>query len=226
MPARTTLGPISCASPTSCEIAGADNRIRPQAIEIGDWNGKKLRLHRVTVKGSKRLSMTAISCWHSDCEAVGGAMVGPGFNVRNSKGLILTTAGGKPARLNADSGYPYLPGVSCVSAATCYGASGSGSVLTVTRGVVTHIQSGTGAELYAIECTASECEVAGTVPLPQYSTQDGWLQSLSDGTWGAGIDDGASYGFTGVAPRGGSGGFIAIGTWAFNDLSDSDAAVG
>jgi len=226
MLARTTLGPISCASVRSCEIAGADNRIRPQAIEIGDWNGKKLRLHRVTVKGSKRLSMTAISCWHSDCEAVGGAMVGPGFSESNRKGLILTTVGGKPARLNADSGYPYLPGVSCVSATTCYGASGGYSVLTVTRGVVTHSQGGAGGELSAIECTASGCEAAGTVLLPQYSAQDGWLQSLSDGTWGVGIDDGAAVWFSGIAARGGSGGFIAIGIWAFNGLSDSDAAVG
>jgi hypothetical protein len=226
MPARTTLGPISCASPTSCEIAGADNRIRPQAIEIGDWNGKKLHLHRVTVKGSKRLSMTAISCWHSDCEAVGGAMVGPGFNVRNSKGLILTTADGKPARLNADSGHPYLPDVSCISATTCYAAGGGGALLTVTRGVVTNsLSSGGGSVGFsAIECTGSECEAAGTVLLPQYSTQDGWLQSVSDGTWGASIDDGASYDFTGVAARGGSGGFIAIGTGGYG--SGSDVAVG
>ena len=120
VPARTTLGPISCASPTSCEIAGADNRIRPAAIEIGDWNGKRLHLHRVTVKGSKRMSMKGISCWHSDCEAVGSDTVGPGFN--DHHGLILTTAGGKPARLNADSGYPDLGSVSCVSARTCYGS--------------------------------------------------------------------------------------------------------
>lgn len=72
----TNLGPISCTSMTSCVITGADNRIRPAAIEIGDWNGKKLHLHRVTVKGSKRMTMPGISCWHSECEAVGSALVG------------------------------------------------------------------------------------------------------------------------------------------------------
>ena len=65
---------------------------------------------------------------------------------------------------------------------------------------------------------------AGTVLLPQYSTQDGWLQSLSDGTWSAGIDDGAASFFTGIAERGGSGGFIAIGTGGSG--SGSDVAVG
>ena len=35
LPGGTTLGPISCASLTFCEIAGADNRIKLAAIEIG-----------------------------------------------------------------------------------------------------------------------------------------------------------------------------------------------
>jgi hypothetical protein len=222
LPARTTLGAISCASPTNCEIAGADNGTRPSAIEIGEWNGTSLRLHRVRVADSKRLSMKAISCWHGDCEAVGTDTVGPGFN--DYHGLILTTAGGKPARLNADSGYQSLRSVSCVSARTCYAVSGGGSVLTVSRGVVTHIQGGSGGVLYAIECTGSDCETAGTLLLPQDSTQDGWLQSLSDGTWGAGIDDGAAYWFSGIAVRGGSGSFIAVGVGGYG--SGSDIAVG
>jgi hypothetical protein len=216
----TNLGPISCASMTSCVIAGADNRIRPAAIEIGDWNGKKLHLHRVTVKGSKRLTMPGISCWHSDCEAVGSALVGSARS-----GLILTIAGGKPARLNTDSGYSYLDSVSCISARSCYATGGSGSVETVTRGVVTHSQGGAGGDLSAIECAASECEAAGTILLPQYSTQDGLLQSLSDGTWGVPIDDGASYIFNGIAARGGSGGFIAVGTGA-TASGGTDVAVG
>ena len=205
----TNLGPISCTSMTSCEIAGADNRIRPAVIEIGDWNGKKLHLHRVTVKGSKRMTMPGISCWHSGCEAVGSALVGSA-----RAGLILTTAGGKPARLNADSAYPYLDSISCVSAGTCYAAGGSGSVEKVTRGVVTDSQGGAAGPLSAVECTASECEAAGTLLLPQYSTQDGLLQSLSGGTWGAPINDGAAYVFSDVAARGASGGFIAVGTGA------------
>jgi hypothetical protein len=220
LPAGTTLGPISCAGMRSCEIAGADNRIRPAAIEIGHWTGKKLHLLRITVKGSKRMSMPGISCWHSDCEAVGSALVGSARS-----GLVLTTARGKPARLNADSGYPYLESVSCISARTCYAVGGSGSAETVTRGVVTHSQGGAGGVLSAIECTASDCEAAGTILLPQYSTQDGLLQSLSDGTWGAPIDDGASYVFIGIAVRGGRGGFIAIGTGA-TAAGGSDVAVG
>lgn len=148
----------------------------------------------------------------------------PGGSGRN--GLILTIAGGKPARLNADSGYPNLDSVSCISARTCYTVGGGGaSVETVTRGVVTHSQGGAGGELSAIECTASECEAGGTILLPQYSTQDGLLQSLSDGTWGAPIDDGASYVFSGIAVRGGSGGFIAVGTGAIAS-GGTDVAVG
>jgi hypothetical protein len=216
----TNLGPISCISMTSCVITGADNRIRPAAIEIGDWNGKTLHLHRVTVKGSKRMTMPGISCWHSACAAVGSALVGSGRS-----GLILTTAGGKPARLNADSGYPYLDSVSCVSARTCYAAGGSGSVETVTSGVVTHSQGGAGGVVSAVECTASDCEVAGTILLPQYSTQDGLLQSLSDGTWGALTDDGASSVFNGIAVRGSAGGFIAVGTGA-TASAGTDVAVG
>jgi hypothetical protein len=217
----TNLGPISCTSMTSCEIAGADNRIRPAAIEVGDWNGRKLQLHRITVKGSKRMTMPGISCWHSDCEAVGSALVGA---VR--AGLILIIARGKPARLNADSGYPYLDSVSCVSARTCYAAGGGGgaSVETVTRGVVTHSQGSAAGPVSAVECTASACEAAGTLLLPQYSTQDGLLQSLSDGTWGAPTDDGASYVFTDVAARGDSG-FIAVGTGATAG-GGTDVAVG
>jgi hypothetical protein len=216
----TNLGPISCASMTSCVITGADNRIRPAAIEIGDWNGRALHLRRVAVKDSKRLTMPGISCWHSDCEAVGSALMGSGRT-----GLILTIAGGKPARLNADSGYPYLDSISCISARTCLAAGGSGSVETVARGVVTHSQGGAGGVVSAVECTASECEAAGTILLPQFSTQDGLLQSLSDGTWGALIDDGASYIFNGIAARGSTGGFIAVGTGA-TASAGTDVAVG
>ena len=216
----TNLGPISCTSMTSCVITGADNRIRPAAIEIGDWNGKALHLRRVAVKDSKRLTMPGISCWHSDCEAVGSALVGSGRT-----GLILTIAGGKPARLNADSGYPYLDSVSCISARTCYAAGGSGSVESVTRGMVTHGQGGAGGVVSAVECTASECEAAGTILLPQFSTQDGLLQSLSDGTWGASVDDGVSYVFNAIAVRGSTGGFIAVGTGA-TASAGTDVAVG
>jgi hypothetical protein len=222
VPARTTLDLISCASMRSCEIAGVDNGIRPSAIEIGTWNGRRLRLHRVTVKGSTRVSMTAISCWHSNCEAVGQAKVGPA--ILDLKGLILTIAGGKPARLNADSGDPFADSVSCVSARTCYGTDGGANVVTVTRGVVTHNQGGTGPVLNTIECTGSDCEVGGWVPVG--STSDGILQSLSGGTWGAPIDDSYAYSFTGLAVRGGSGGFIAVGAWAGGGTGQTDVAVG
>jgi hypothetical protein len=220
LPAGTALGPISCTSMESCKIAGGIH-LRPAAIEIGDWNGKKLHLHRVFVKGSKRVSMTAISCWDTECEAIGTAAVPP----RTTDGLILTIASGKPARLNADSGDPALSSVSCTSVTTCYAVDGSSSVVTITRGRITNRLGGAGAGLGAIECTVSACEGAGTVLKPQYSTQDGWLQSLSDGTWGAGIDDGNTCWFTDVAPRGRSGGFIAIGPGP-NCYEDSVVAVG
>jgi len=222
VPAGTTLGPISCASMRSCEIAGADNGTRPAAIEIGTWNGRKLRLHRVTVKGSTRVSMTAISCWHSNCDAVGRAKVGPA--ILDLNGLILTIAGGKPARLNANSGDPFADSVSCVSARTCYGTDGGANVVTVTRGLVTHNERGTGPVLTAIECTGHDCEVGGWVHVG--STSDGILQSLSGGTWGAPIEDSYAYSFTSLAVRGGSGAFIAIGAWAAAGTGQTDVAVG
>jgi hypothetical protein len=221
--AWTSLGPISCASMRSCEIAGVDNGVRPAAIEIGTWNGVKLRLHRVTVKGSTRVSMTAISCWHSNCDVVGRAKVGPG--ILDWNGLILTVAGGKPGRLNADSGDPFADSVSCVSARTCYGTDGGANVVTVTRGVVTHNQAGTGPDLNTIECTGSDCEVGGWV-YPGGSASDGSLQSLSDETWGAPIEDSYTSGFTSIAVRGGSGGFIAIGQNGTSQFGQSVAAVG
>jgi hypothetical protein len=206
VPGGVVMRTIWCASMKSCELAGADNGISPSAIEIGTWNGRNLRLHRVTVSGSKRMSMKAISCWHSNCEAVGEALTGQGFG--NEQGLILTFAGLRAARLNVDSGYPGLDGVACISVKTCY-ATASGPVLTVTRGTVTQSQSSTG-RFSAIECRSSDCEAAGTLLKPQSSTQDGWLQSLTSGALGASIDDGASYYFTTIAGRGGSG-FIALG---------------
>jgi hypothetical protein len=219
-PAGTTLGPIACSSMTLCEIVGGDNRTRPAAIEIGDWSGRKLSLHRVAVKGSKQVSMNAVSCWHGDCEAVGTATVGPSSSAH---GLILTTVSGKRVRLHTDSGYS-IGSVSCISATTCYGTSGGG-VVTITRGVVTRSQGGAGGGVSAIECTAAGCEVAGGVNLPQYSTSDGFLQSLSDGTWGPPMLDGASYGFSDIAVRGGSSSFMAVGSGA-TAAGGTDVAVG
>jgi hypothetical protein len=207
----------------SCEIAGVNNGIRPAAIEIGTWNGKKLRLHRVTVKGSTRVSMTAISCWHSNCDAVGAAKVGPA--ILDLNGLILTTAGGKPARLNANSRDPFADSVSCVSARTCYGTDGGANVVTVTRGVVTHNQAGTGPDLNAIECTGSDCEVGGW-DYPGGSASNGILQSLSDGTFGGPTEDSYTSGFTSIAVRGGSGRFIAIGPWQAGGTGQTLVAVG
>lgn len=222
VPGGTGLNTIWCASMKSCEIVGADNGISPSAIEIGIWNGTKLRLHPVTVKDSKRIRIAALSCWHSACEAVGEDLAGPGYTAAH--GLILAFTGQRPEKLNADSGYPSLNGLACISPKTCYAAGGS--VVTVTRGAATHSQSsGSGyVGLYAIECRASECETAGTFLKPQNSTSDGWLQSLTNGVLGATVDDAASYGFTAIAGRGSSG-FIALGPSA-KATPGTDVAVG
>jgi hypothetical protein len=208
VPAGASLGPISCASLTSCEIAGADNHIRPAAIEIGTWTGTRLHLHRVRVTGSRQVSMPGISCWHSDCEAVGNAQVA----VRARNVLILPINGGKPGKLyDADNGY-YITRVSCISAATCY-ASGGAYLYTVTDGVPADRQTipdgGQNSLTWlGIECAGTVCEAAGE-EIPG-SAWVGVLLSLSDGTAGAPtfVDD--SGGFTGIAGRSGTG-LIAIG---------------
>jgi hypothetical protein len=152
--------------------------------------------------------MPAISCWHSDCEAVGAAQVGKGLN--NSHGLILTTAGGKPARLNADSGYRLLDAVSCISAKTCYAAGDV--VVTVTDGVAADPQSFPGLNNFGgwagIECHADgSCEAAGEYA--PGSAAQGVLVSLTDGTAGSTVN-GDSSGYYGIAARGSSA-YIAIG---------------
>jgi len=83
---------------------------------------------RLPVTDSTRVSITGISCWHSDCEAAGSALLGSA-----DTDLLVTTAGGKPGPLNADSGYA-LSAISCVSATTCY-AVGAAVLVTLASGV-------------------------------------------------------------------------------------------
>jgi hypothetical protein len=203
LPAGTALGSISCSSMTSCEIAGTDNRARPAAIEIGTWNGSRLHLYRRGVPGGTQVSMTAISCWHGDCEAVGSAHVGS-----SGRGLILTIAHGKPRTLNANSGYG-LGSISCISAATCY--AGGDVLVTVTRGVASNPQSVPGLSNFSgwagIECHDGNCEAAGEYA--PGSAAEGVLVSLTDGTAGSPVHGDGS-GYYGIAVRGSSG-FIAIG---------------
>jgi hypothetical protein len=221
VPAGTSLGPVSCASMTSCEIAGADNHIKPAAIEIGSWTGTSLHLRRVALTagchvpdhkshtGCWQVVMGGISCWHADCEAVGYARVGPWTKYN----LILSIKRGRPGKLfDADNGY-FVTHVFCVSAATCY-ASGGAYLYTVTDGVPAGQQTipdgGQNSLSWGgIECTGTVCEAAGKEEYPGYAWV-GVLVSLSDGTAGAPtfVDD--SGGFTGIAGRAGTG-FIAIG---------------
>jgi hypothetical protein len=203
VPAGTILGPISCASMTSCEIAGTDNRLHPAAIEIGTWNGAKLHLRRISVKGSTQVSIAGISCWHSDCEAVGSALVGSA-----GTDLIVTTKGGKPGILNANSGYA-LSGISCINATACY-AAGAAVLVTVTGGAAADPQAVTGGwNGSAIECAGRDCEAAGGEVFG--SAYADVLVSLSDGTGGSPVVVQTGQGFSGIAARGSSG-FVAIGT--------------
>ena len=202
VPAGTTLGLISCASMTSCQVAGTDNRLRPAVVETGTWNGTRLHLYRVPVTGSTQVSISGISCWRTDCEAVGTALAGAA-----GADLIITTHGGKPGTLNIDSAYA-LSAISCVSATTCY-AAGAAVLVTVTSGVPADPQAvGGGWNGNAIECTGGHCEAAGgQVFGPAYADV---LVSLSDGTAGSPAIVQVGQGFSAIAARGSSG-FIAIG---------------
>ena len=216
LPTGTALDAISCASMTSCEIAGTDNRIRPAAIEIGTWNGTRLHLYRVTVTGSTQVSMPGISCWHSDCEAVGHARLGSA-EPPVVQGLILTIAGGKPGTLHTSD---YLGSISCVSATTCYAAGGI-TLYTVTGGVAADPQPITGRYglgWSGIECHGGNCEAAGGQDVG--SGAQSVLVSLTDGTAGSPIE-GAGVGYSGIAPRGSSG-FIAIGSGSVSCPPTSD----
>ena len=202
VPAGTRLGPISCSSMTSCEVAGADNRVTPAAIEIGTWNGTRLRLYRVRVRVSTQVAIAGISCWHSDCEAVGSAQAGSA-----GRNLILTITGGKPGTLHT-SGYG-LDSISCVSATTCYAAGGS-ALYTVTGGVAASPQTVSLTDLgwSGIECHGSNCEAAGTYA--PGSAEESVLVSLTDGTAGSPTYPNAGAGLSDIAMRGDVG-FIAIG---------------
>jgi len=232
VPAGTSLGPISCSSMTSCEIAGADNHIKPAAIETGAWTGTRLHLHRVALTTGCRVPdhkshtgcwqavMGGISCWHADCEAVGYARVGPW----TKNNLILPIKGGRPGTLyDADNGY-FITRVSCVSAATCY-ASGGAKLYTVTNGVPADQQTVPPTQQdppswAGIECTGTVCQAAGQEFLYSAQAWVGVLVSLSDGTAGPPSIVTDSRGFTGIATRAGTG-FIAIGAGSTTGTEDT-----
>ena len=184
------------------------------AIETGAWNGTRLHLYRVPVTGSTQVSMTGISCWHSDRAAVGSALAEP-----TPSDLILTTSGGRPGTLNTDSDYA-LSSISCVSATTCY-AAGAAVLVTVTSGVPADPQAVPGGwSGNAIECTGGDCEAAGGEVLgPAYADV---LVSLTGGTAGSPVIVQVGQGYSGIAARS-SNGFIAIGT---GSNSGSDDTVG
>ena len=157
--------------------------------------------------------MAGISCWHSDCEAVGSAQAGSA-----GRNLILTITRGKPGTLHT-SGYG-LDSISCVSAVTCYAAvscvsavtcvSAAGVLVTVTDGVAADPQTFSLYDLgwSGIECHGSNCEAAGTYA--PGSAEESVLVSLTDGTAGSPTYPNAGAGLSGIAVRGDAG-FIAIG---------------
>jgi len=201
VPSGTTLRSMSCASMTFCQVAGTDNRLRPAAVETGTWNGSRLRLYRVKVTGSTRVTIAGISCWHSHCAAVGSALAGTG-----GSDLIVTTTGGKPATVNTNSGYA-LSAIACVSATSC-NAAGAAVLVTVTDGAAFHPQAVAGWNGTAIECTGTHCEAAGGQVAGAANVDV--LVSLSHGTAGTPVIVQPGQGYTGIAARGN--GFIAIGT--------------
>jgi len=208
VPAAVSLGPISCSSMTSCEIAGTDNHVDPAAIEIGTWTGTRLRLHTVTVTGTRFVTIPGVSCWHNSCVAVGYTRI----RSRAKNNLILQISHGRPGPLfDADNGF-YITRVSCVSATTCYAAGGA-KLYTITNGVPSDQQVVPGAEnslgFTGIECVGTVCEAAGEEEsgYPFF----GVLVSLSDGSAGPPtFPVNQSGGYTGIATRAGIG-FIAIG---------------
>ena len=206
VPAGMTLGPISCASMTSCEVAG----VIPGYVEIGTWNGTRLHLYRVSVPRAQ-VSMEGLSCWHSDCAAVGSSQLG-----RANSNWILTTTGGKPGTLNADSGYA-LTSISCVSATTCY-AAGAAVLVTVTGGVAADPQPVAGDwDGTAIACTGAGCEAAGGEEFG--AAYADVLVSLTGGTAGSPVIVRVGQGYSGIAARGT--GFIAIGAGSNSRSEDT-----
>ena len=105
-PAGDQLGRISCVSMTSCQLAGLSFFSSPTAIEMAVWNGKKLTsLHKVsTPRKSSDTSIQRISCWHSDCAAVGytevsGVCTHPDFRGRGlARRLSAAVVAGIQAR--------------------------------------------------------------------------------------------------------------------------------
>jgi hypothetical protein len=155
------ISALSCVTMRGCEVAGATLAGGPPfPIEIGSWNGHRLRLRSVGSPHSATQTMIAqISCYRSYCVAVGTASYGSEVE----RGAVLTISHGRPLRLRTVGGD--LPAaVSCVSLSLCYAAgaliSGPGFVLTLRDGVASARHT-TPAQLTGIACAGKQCTAVG-----------------------------------------------------------------
>ncbi len=195
--AAAGLNQISCGSMTSCELV--DNQYYRQpvgSVQLGSWNGRKLRLTPDSDDGTfYLLEVGGISCWKTTCVTVGTTI----SDSTDNYSFIVTIRHGKPAAVDfAPANEWGLHAVSCVSSSTCYAVGAYGIFATVINGDYGTVENGPAGN-HEIECAGSTC----------WTTRRGILWKVTNGAIGPPITDSATPDFTGIARRGT--GFAAIG---------------
>jgi len=198
VPPGVTLSSIDCASLRNCMVAGTDFFTTPAGIEVGSWNGRKLRLHLVPVPRSGSLTTVGgISCQGSWCVVAGYVTKGT-----SSLGLVLTVHNGNPRRLRTVPG-DFFYGVACTSSARCYAsgfvAHGAGIVVTLNGGVAGSSQHFKSADMFGIACGRTTCTSVGEELAPPSSGNSYWgvIATLTGGKLTATQIDSAVGGFDG-----------------------------
>lgn len=222
------LSQIACSSLTSCELAGinipatpqAQRRHRPVWLEVGHWNGHRVRLHRMVQPGrnsDSAFDVQQISCRGASCDIVGYSQklaTGTDF------GFVLHLRHGRFRGLHTIR-HSQIFGVSCLTSSLCYAtettAGGQGYVVTLRDSAVKTRQA-VGGKAVAIDCRRSSCVEAGAIDVPggsygmiatgrTYSNADvvAYASSFSE----VALTSGGS--FAAVGPANPSGGEIATG---------------
>jgi hypothetical protein len=206
-----TLTAISCVSLTDCEVAGgAGSGGPPFPIEVGSWNGSRLRVQTVATPANSTQTLIAqISCHGSLCLAVGYAEYGSEVEL----GAVLSISRGHPGKAHTTP-QSQLVSVSCVSDSTCYAVGadtdGAGVLVTIRNGKVSAPRA-TAADPAGIACVGSRCAVAG-----QVTSGSGLIGELvpvlSGRVAGPAVGEPVVLGYSDITSRGSLGGFAAIGS--------------
>jgi hypothetical protein len=204
VPPGVSLTRISCVARGSCVLSGTDLFASPVALEVADWNGASLALHKFSSpSGTTDPGLESLSCSGSHCVAVGSA-----FKGTQAEGIILDISGGKPVQEHVVAGQS-LYGVSCTSSTLCYSAGfdrSGGVVLAVNDGIGGTAVAEHG-DLLAIACRSTSCIAVGEelapAGAPAKDIYYGALVSVSSGTVGPTTLVPLSGGFTNVAQSGG-----------------------